>query len=37
MPQVLHKMKDLIKLHNLDKFLQDSNFGSNFIDFQKLV
>ena len=36
-PQVLHKMKDLIKLHNLNKFLKDSKFGSNFIDLQKIA
>ena len=29
-PHVLHQMKDLIKLHNPDKFLKDSSFGSNF-------
>ena len=35
--QILHDMKDFIKLHELDKFFEDSNFGYNFIDLQKLV
>ena len=37
MPQVLHQMKGLIKLHNPDKFLEDSSFDSNFRDFHKLA
>ena len=36
-PQVLRQMKDFIKLHNPGKFLEDSNFGSHFRDFQKLA
>ena len=36
-PQVLHPMKDLIKLHNPDKFLQRISFGSHFRDLQKLA
>ena len=35
--RVLHQMKGLIKLHNRDKFLEDSSFGSNFRDLQKLA
>ena len=30
-------MKDLIKLHNPDKFLKNSSFSSNFRDLQKLA
>ena len=33
-PQVLHQVKALIKLHNPDKFFEDSSFGSNFRDLQ---
>ena len=36
-PQVLQEMKEIIKSHILNKFLEDSNFGSNFIDLRKLV
>ena len=32
-----HQMKGLIRLHNPDKFLEDSSFGSNFRDLQKLA
>ena len=35
--RVLYQMKDLIKLHNPDKFLEDSSFGSNFRDLQILA
>ena len=31
------KMKDFMKLHNPDKFLEDSSFGSQFRDLQKLA
>ena len=34
---ILHQMKDIIKLHNLDKFFNDSRFDSNFRDLQKLA
>ena len=34
---ILHLMKVLIKLHNPDKFLEDSSFESNFRDLQKLA
>ena len=37
MSRVLYEMKDLIKLHNPDKFLEDSNFVSNFRDLQILA
>ena len=30
-PQILHQMKGLKKLHNPDKFLEGSSFGSNLI------
>ena len=36
-PWVLDQMKDLIKLHNSDKFLEDSSFGSNLGDLQNLA
>ena len=36
-PWVLQEMKEIIKSHIVNKFLEDSNFGSNFIDLWKLV
>ena len=36
-PQILHQMKGLKKLHNPDKFLEGSSFGSNLTDLQMLV
>ena len=36
-PQVLRQMKEFIKLHNPDKFREDSSFGSHFRDLQKLA
>ena len=31
------EMTDFINLHNLHKFLEDSKFGADFIDPQKLA
>ena len=36
-PQILHQIKGLKKLHNPDKFLEGSSFGSNLTDLQMLV
>ena len=36
-PRDLHQMKGLIKLHNPDRFLEDSSFGFDFRDLQKLT
>ena len=33
----LKQMKGLIKLHNTDKFLEDSSFASNLRDLHKLA
>ena len=35
--QVSHDMKDFLKLHELEKFLEASNFGYNFIDLERLM
>ena len=37
MPEDVCRMKGLIKLHNPDKFLEKSSFGSHFRDLQKLA
>ena len=36
-PRVLRQMKGVIKLHNPEKFLEDSSFGSHLSDLQKLA